>query len=405
MAQHVQEAKFMSYDTPFKGLKVVDLSQGVAGPYCAMMLAQYGANVMKVEPTDTGDWSRALGTVYGDHTAYSIPANLGKRSIALDLKSADGKAVLWRLIEGADVFLQGFRPGVIDRLGFGYTAVAAKEPRILYVSVSGFGLTGPLAERPAMDPVLQAYTGLMAENRGEDGIPHRIPIISIDMSTAIYAFTAVSAALYARRDEPAGRHIEASLMQGGASLQVVRMMGSYLDGGAVRPVIAPSGIYQTQDGWLSITVVRTFEWEAYCKAIGRDDLGADPRYRTNAEREPHTPDLNAILRPLLRSRPTAHWSAALTEHRVMHEALNSYTEFLKQPHVSESGAVAWTSHPHVGQAIPLPNLIGLPPFADGAARSVSPSKGEHSTAILREHGYADAEIAGFLDRGVVLKAG
>ena len=394
----------MGYANPFKGLKVVDLSQGVAGPYCAMMLAQYGADVLKVEPTDTGDWSRALGTIYGDHTAYSIPANLGKRSIALDLKSDDGKALLWRMIAGADIFIQGFRPGVIGRLGFGYEAVSAKEPRILYVSVSGFGLTGPLSERPAMDPVLQAYTGLMAENRGEDGIPHRIPIISIDMSTAIYAFTAVSAALYARRDEPVGRHIEASLMQGGASLQVVRLVGSHLDGGAPRPVIAPSGIYQTEDGWLSITVVRPFEWDAYCKAIGRPDLGEDKRYKTNTEREPHTPELNAILRPLLRARPTAHWSAGLTEHRVMHEALNSYAEFLKQPHVTESGAVAWTSHPHLDQPIPLPNLIGLPPFQDGSARSVAPSKGEHSAAILREHGYSPEDIAGFVARGIVLQA-
>jgi len=395
----------MSYASPFKGLKVVDLSQGVAGPYCAMMLAQYGANVIKVEPTDTGDWSRALGTVYGDHTAYSIPANLGKRSIALDLKHDAGRAILWKMIEGADVFLQGFRPGVIDRLGFGYDKVSAKEPRILYVSVSGFGLKGPLSERPAMDPVLQAYTGLMAENRGEDGIPHRIPIISIDMSTAIYAFTAVSSALYARRDEAHGRHIEASLMQGGASLQVVRMMGSYLDGGAPRAVVAPSGIYQTADGWLSVTVVRPFEWVAYCKAIGRPDLGENPAYQSGADREPHTPALNAILRPLLESQPTAVWSAALTEHRVMHEALNSYTDFLKQPHVTESGALAWTSHPGVDQPIPLPNLIGLPPFQDGTARSVSPGKGEHSTAILAEHGYGADEIADFVRTGVVLQAG
>ena len=394
----------MSYASPFKGLKVVDLSQGVAGPYCAMMLAQYGANVIKVEPTDTGDWSRALGTIYGDHTAYSIPSNLGKRSIALDLKHDAGRAVLWRMIEGADVFLQGFRPGVIDRLGFGYDAVSAKEPRILYVSISGFGLSGPLSERPAMDPVLQAYTGLMAENRGEDGIPHRIPIISIDMSTAIYAFTAVSSALYARRDEPHGRHIEASLMQGGASLQVVRMMGSYLDGGAPRAVVAPSGIYKTADGWLSVTVVRPFEWVAYCKAIGRTDLGGHPGYQTGTDREPHTPALNAILRPLLETRPTAFWSAALTEHRVMHEALNSYTDFLRQPHVTESGAVAWTTHPHVDQPIPLPNLIGLPPFQDGAARSVAPGKGQHSTAILAEHGYSAAEIADFVRQGVVLQA-
>ncbi len=394
----------MSYAAPYQGLKVVDLSQGVAGPYCAMMLAQYGANVIKVEPTDSGDWSRALGTVYGDHTAYSIPANLGKRSIALDLKQHAGREVLWRLIEGADVFLQGFRPGVIDRLGFGYQAVSAREPRILYLSVSGFGLSGPLSERPAMDPVLQAYTGLMAENRGEDGIPHRIPIISIDMSTAIYAFTALSAAIHARRDEPLGRHIEASLMQGGASLQVVRMMGSYLDGGAARPPIPPSGIYKTQDGWLQVTVVRPFEWDAYCKAIGRSDLGDDARFNTGAEREPHAAALNDILRPLLQSLPTAAWSARLTEHRVMHEALNSYTEFLQQPHVSESGAVAWTRHPGLDQPIPLPNIIGLPPFESGAARTIAPSKGEHSVAILREHGYGAAAIDDFVARGVVLQA-
>ena len=190
----------MSYDAPFAGLKVVDLSQGVAGPYCAMLLAQHGADVIKVEPTGEGDWSRTLGKRYGGHTAYSIPANLGKRSIALDLKSAEGKDVLWRLIGGADVLLEGFRPGVLDRLGFGYEAVAKREPRILYLSVSGFGQTGPLAGRPAMDPVLQAFTGLMMDNKGEDGIPHRVPFVVIDMSTALYAFQALSAALYARRD-------------------------------------------------------------------------------------------------------------------------------------------------------------------------------------------------------------
>lgn len=391
----------MSYATPYQGLKVVDLSQGVAGPYCAMLLAQYGANVLKVEPTDTGDWARALGTIYGDHTAYSIPANLGKRSIALDLKHDTGKDVLWRLIQGADIFIQGFRPRVIDRLGFGYDAVSAQEPRILYLSVSGFGQTGPLAERPAMDPVLQAYTGLMAENAGHDGIPHRTPIIAIDMSTGMFAFTAVSAALFARQTAAHGRHIEASLMQAAAGLQVVRMMGSYLDGGAPRPISPPSGVYQTGDGWIQITVVRPFEWDAYCKAFDLAGFAADARFRTSDGRLAHAEELDAELRPLLRSQPTAHWSAKLGAHRVMHEALNSYTDFLKQPHVGESGAVAWTSHPHVPQPIPLPNLIGLPPFQDGSPRALSPSKGQHGAAILREHGFSAAEIDDLTARGVV----
>jgi crotonobetainyl-CoA:carnitine CoA-transferase CaiB-like acyl-CoA transferase len=391
----------MSYEAPYEGLKVVDLSQGVAGPYCAMMLAQYGADVIKVEPTDTGDWSRGLGTRYGDHTAYSIPANIGKRSIALDLKQEGGRAVLWRLIQGADVFVQGFRPGVIERLGFGYDAVAEREPMILYLSVSGFGQKGPLAERPAMDPVLQAYTGMMSENRGQDGIPHRIPFISIDMSTAIYSFGAIAAALHARPRQGRGRHIDASLMQAAAGVQVVRLMSSFLEDGAVRPGIPPSGVYRTKDGFISITVVRPWEWEAYCKAVDQPAFGADVALATPTGREPRAAELDAVLRPLIESDSSAAWSAKFSAHRVMHEALNSYPSFLKQPHVAESGAVAWTAHPFVPQNIPLPNIIGMAPFLDGTPRTVAPSKGEHGAAILAEHGYSPAEIDRLIATGVL----
>ena len=392
----------MSYAAPYAGLKVVDVSQGVAGPYCAMMLAQYGANVIKVEPTDTGDWARGLGVKYGDHTAYSIPANVGKRSIALDLKQAAGRDVLWRLIQGADVFVQGFRPGVIDRLGFGYAAVAEREPRIIYLSVSGFGQKGPLAERPAMDPVLQAYTGMMSENRGHDGIPHRIPFISIDMSTAIFSFGAVSAALFGRQQEQRGRHIDASLMQAAAGVQVVRLMAAHLEDGAVRPSIPPSGVYQTKDGFISITVVRPWEGEGYCKAVDQPAFGANKAFGTADGREPHAGDLDSVLRPLLATDTTAAWSVKFIEHRVMHEALNSYQSFLNQPHVAESGAVAWTHHPHVPQTMPLPNIIGMPPFVDGTPRTVAPSKGEHGVAILGEHGYARAEIDALIQAGILV---
>src|SRR6476660_9689438 len=288
----------MSYDAPFAGLKVVDLSQGIAGPYCAMLLAQYGAEVIKVEGIGDGDWARTLGTRYGSHSAYSIIGNLDKKSIAVDLKSEAGKQVVWRLLKGADVFLEGFRPGVIGRLGFDYDSIAAREPRLLYLSVSGFGQSGPLAERPAMDPILQAYTGLTVENRGEDGIPHRTPIIAIDMTTALYAYSAVSTALYARRDQPRGRHIEASLMQAAAGLQVVRMMQSHLEGGAIRPPGAPSGVYEVADGWMTITVVRLHEWLGFCKAVGLAEFAADESLKTTQGRYDHAGEINAALRPL-----------------------------------------------------------------------------------------------------------
>jgi crotonobetainyl-CoA:carnitine CoA-transferase CaiB-like acyl-CoA transferase len=191
-------------------------------------------------------------------------------------------------------------------------------------------------------------------------------------------------------------------MQAAAGLQVVRLMSSYLEDGAVRPGIPPSGVYQTKDGFMSITVVRPWEWEGYCKAVDQSAFGTHEQYRAPAGREPHAAEIDSVLRPLLATDTTAAWSAKLTEHRIMHEALNSYPAFLKQPHVAESGAVAWTHHPHVAQVIPLPNLIGMPAFQDGSPRTVAPSKGEHGVAILTEHGYSTTEIEQLIQAGVLV---
>ena len=203
-----------------------------------------------------------------------------------------------------------------------------------------------------MDPILQAYTGLTVENKGEDGIPHRTPIIAIDMSTALYAYSAVSTALYARRDEPRGRHIEASLMQAAAGLQVVRLMQSYLEGGAIRPPGAPSGVYQVADGWMTITVVRLHEWLGFCKAVDLPDFAADERFRTTQGRYDHSAEINAALRTLLASQPFAHWSERLAAERIMHEQLNSYTGFLEHPHVGAVRRDRLAAPPACAEGIP-----------------------------------------------------
>ena len=395
----------MSYDAPFAGLKVIDLSQGIAGPYCAMLLAQHGADVIKVEGIGEGDWARTLGTRYGNHSAFSIIGNLGKRSIAVDLKSEAGKQVAWRLLKGADVFLEGFRPGVIGRLGFDYDSVAAREPRLLYLSISGFGQSGPLAERPAMDPVLQAYTGLMMENRGQDGIPHRVPVIVVDMSTALYAFQALSAALYARRDETAGRYIDVSLMQAATALQSIRLMASHLEGGAMKPGGAAVGVFRIADGWMSMVAINDRDWRRLCTAMERPEVADDPRFATQAGRLANDVALHAIVRPALEAQPWAVWRKRLTEARIMHERLNSYAEFLDQPQVRETGLIQWLTLAGFNRPVPVPALPGMLPQADGTPRGTAPVTGQHTAAILAEHGYSAGEIESLLAQGVVADSG
>ena len=394
----------MSYDAPFAGLKVIDLSQGIAGPYCAMLLAQHGAEVIKVEGIGEGDWARTLGTRYGSHSAYSIIGNLGKKSIAVDLKTEAGKQVLWRLLKGADVFLEGFRPGAIRRLGFDYESVAAREPRLLYLSISGFGQSGPLAERPAMDPVLQAYTGLMIENRGDDGIPHRVPVIVVDMSTALYAFQALSAALYARRDETRGRYLDVSLMQAATALQSIRLMACHLEGGTMKPGGAPGGVFQVADGWLSMVAINDRDWRALCAALQMPALADDARFATPAARLANSDALYAIMRPAIAAEPWAVWSQRLTEARLMHERLNSYAEFLDQPQVRETGLIQWLTQAGLNRPVPVPALPGMLHQLDGTPRATAPATGQDTKSILATYGYGAAEIEALLAKGTVAVA-
>jgi crotonobetainyl-CoA:carnitine CoA-transferase CaiB-like acyl-CoA transferase len=376
----------MSYEAPYRGVNVLDLSQGIAGPYATMLLAQYGGNVVKVEPPD-GDWARTLGTRYGDQTAFSIGANLGKRSIALDLKRDGDRAIVHRLAARADVVVESFRPGVAARLGVGYADLSALSPRLVYLSVSGFGQSGPESQRPAMDPILQAFSGLIATNRGLDGLPHRVAPIVVDMATALYAFQALAAALYARRDEPRGRYLEASLMQSAAGLQVVHMMAHYLEGGRMRPGLTPGGSYATADGWMYIVIHRDADFGKLCDALELVDAKADPRFVTNALRYQHLTALTEILNVAFARCTTEQLAKRLKDAGVMHSPVNDYLEFLRQPQLEVTGAIAWLEQPGVGR-VPVPNVPGLVPLVSGATRAVAPSLDQHRAEILAELGLA-----------------
>jgi crotonobetainyl-CoA:carnitine CoA-transferase CaiB-like acyl-CoA transferase len=395
----------MEQQGAFSGLKVIDLTGGVAGPSCAMMLAQHGADVIKVEtPHHGGDWSRILGRRYQDHSAFSIYGTLGKRSLALDLKTPEGKDILWRLLRGADVFMEGFRPGTIQRYGFGYSEISAREPQIIYYSISGFGQTGPLAGRPAMDPVLQAMTGIVTENRGEhDNHPHRIAISLIDMFTGLLGFQAIATTLYAMRDqtERRGRFLEASLMQGGAMLSIIRLIANYLERGTTTRTSMPNGVFNTADGQLNITMVRPGDWVPFCDSIGHPELADHPNYADPKSRGENLDELLGVVRGIIAAVPTAWLAERLTERNIMNGKVNTYEEFLKEPQVDATGIIAWLTQPGVPEKVPMPNIPGLPPFQDGTKRAHAPRLGEHSVQVLREHGYSEAEIGRLLDKQVI----
>jgi crotonobetainyl-CoA:carnitine CoA-transferase CaiB-like acyl-CoA transferase len=374
----------MGYESPFADLHLLDLSQGVAGPYAAMLLARYGADVVKVEPPE-GDWSRTLGRSYGDQTAFSIAANLGKRAIVLDLKTDHGREAVRRLAARADVFLESFRPGVAARLGVSYAEIAALNPRVIYLSVSGFGQSGPDRDRPAVDNILQAFTGLMSVNRGGDGVPHRVGVIIMDMATALYVFQAIVVSLHARRDEPRGRYIDASLLTGGAGLQTVQAIASHLEGGRAQPGLTPSGTFPTKDGWINISILRDAEFRTLCEVLEEPAIKEDARFATNDLRFANAAPLVAALNSAFLRRTTEEWAARLRDVRIMHQRVNDYLDFLRHPQVTATGAITWIEQPGVGR-VPIPNVPGLPSLASGSPRAVAPSRDQHRKEILAEIG-------------------
>ena len=229
----------MHDDLPFEGVKVLDLSQGVAGPYCAMMLARNGADVIKLEPPGTGCWSRQLGKSTGDQTAHSLVVHRGKRSLALDLKAKAGVAIARRLADQSDIVIHNYRIGKIDQFGLDYPTVQKTNPTVVYAWITGFGTRGPKVEQPATDSVMQSYTGLMSINRDKDGLPQRVNMLAIDFATGLYAFQAVSSALYRKATRGKGAFIATSLLESSLAFQEAAIIESFLQGGAVEPIGMP----------------------------------------------------------------------------------------------------------------------------------------------------------------------
>jgi len=389
-----------SDDLPFEGVKVLDLSQGVAGPYCAMHLARNGADVIKVEPTGIGCWSRRLGKHTGDHTAHSVIVNRAKRSLAIDLKTEQGVAIVQRLAGECDVFLQNYRVGKIDKFKLDYASVKKSNPNVVYLSISGFGAKGPRADDPATDSVMQAYTGMMSINRGATGVPQRIEMLAIDFSTGLYAFQAVAAALYRKAMKGRGAHIETSLLECALALQEGAMMEHHLQGGVAEPIGMPVGMFKTKDGFMSVNARRDEHFKRLAKLLGREEWIDDARYVDARARVKHRDELMAELRPVFETKTSNEWVELLSSIDILKAKVNTYTDLFADPQVQAVDAVHWVDNDTLGR-VPMGTLCGQRPPATGDRLAHSPHVGEHTREILNEMGYGEAEIETLSTSGVV----
>ena len=385
---------------PLEGIRVFDLSQGVAGPYCTMMLAAQGADVIKVEPFE-GDWIRSGRNQYRGHSSASITVNMGKRSIALDLKDPQALEAAKKIAAGCDIILESFRPGVVSKLGLDYETLAKDRPELIYASISGYGQTGPLAQRGVVDQIMQACSGWMVLNAGVDGVPHRTRnVVLADQITGLYSSQALCAALIRQFRHGRGTRLDISLMGAMAAFLSSRITAHVMSGGEPGSMYftAPTGEYSTSDGILTLAARNPSEFEKFCCAADRADLLDDPRFSTPAARAQYVKELDVEVTRALSTRSASEWETLLNSKGVMASVVRTVGDFIETEQMLAQGFLQTLDLEGIGDC-PVVQLPGAPAWSSRTASPCVPVVGQHGVEILCEAGYSDLAIDGLLAQG------
>ncbi|MGD1993447.1 MAG: CoA transferase [Anaerolineae bacterium] len=400
---------------PLEGIRILDMTRALAGPYCTMMLGDLGADVIKVERPDRGDDSRSwgppfVGAPYGPYpgeSAYFIAANRNKRSITVNLKHAAGQEVVRRLAEASDVLVENFRAGTLDRMGLGYDDLHALNPGLVYCSISGYGRTGPCADRPGYDFIIQAEGGLMGITGPEEGPPSRVGVPIIDITAGMFAATAILAALRARDVSGEGQRVDLSLLETGVAL-LANVASNYLVGGEsprrlgnAHPNITPYEAFRARDRWFALAAANQRQWALLCRVIGRPDLVQDSRFATNQARISHRSELVTELQAVFEERDAADWLADFRAAGLPCGPINDVPDVFAHPQAEARQLALEAHHPTAG----VVRTTGFPyTFSDTPAevRLPPPRLGEHTQAVLTELlGYSAAEVADLEAEGAI----
>jgi crotonobetainyl-CoA:carnitine CoA-transferase CaiB-like acyl-CoA transferase len=389
------------------GIRVLDLTRNIAGPYCAMILGDLGAEVIKVERPGAGDDVREWRPPawHGISTTF-LAFNRNKKSVAVDLDRDEGRDVVLRLARRSDVLLESFRRGSLARRGLDYRRISGENPRIVYCTITGFGTVGPHKDRPGYDPVLQAYSGIMSLTGEPGGRPLRTGPSIVDNGTGMWSALGVVCALLARERTGRGAHVETSLLDTGVTWIGYYLLGYLATGcvpgpvGTTAAMIAPYEGFATAEGYLQLAAGNTRIWLRLCDVLGLPALPDDPRFRTNADRVVHRDELHEILEARFRTNTAAHWEEVLLAQDVPCSRVRTVADVAGDPQVAALGLLAPVAHP----AIPNFQMVDLPIKIDGrraAAQAAPPAVGEHTDEVLRDLGYSAADVAALREAGAV----
>ena len=390
------------------GVRVLDLTRALAGPYCTLMLGDYGADVIKIELPGRGDDTRHWGPPYIDgESAYFLSINRNKRSLTLNLKDPTGREVFMRLARNADVVVENFTPGVVNRLGIDYEAVKAENPRIVYSSISGFGQTGPYREKPAYDQMMQGLGGIMSLTGDPDGQPQKTGVALADIGAGMLAAYAVMTALFHRERTGVGQYIDVSMLD----LQVAWLTyqaATYFATdtppprvGAAHPNLVPYQAFKCADGkYINVAVGNERFWQRFCKALGREDLVEMPEYAQNKDRVKNRDQLVALLQQEFDTRSTNRWVDILEEAGVPCGPINDLADVFSDPQVKARDMLLEVQHPSAGKI----KQTGIPikfSATPGSIDSPPPLLGQHSKEILLELGYSQDEVEALEQQEVI----
>jgi CoA:oxalate CoA-transferase len=382
----------MTAKGPLSGITVIDLSRILAGPYCTMLMAELGARVIKVEPPGKGDDAREYGPFLGGKSAYFISVNRGKQSIALDLKAAADKRIFEKLLGRADVLVENFRPGTMEKLGYGWDDLHPRFPRLIYAAASGFGHTGPHSRHPAYDMVVQGLGGIMSITGHPGQPPVRVGTSIGDIGAGLYTAIAVNAALYHRAQTGAATKIDIAMFDCQLALLENAIMRYTTMGeipgplGARHPTITPFQAFATQDGYMIVAAGNDGLFKKLAEALGKPALAADPRYRSNELRLTNVASLIVEIEAALKTKPTAAWIALLGQAGIPCGPINNVAQALAHPQVAARNMLIEVHDPVLGDLRLAGNPLKMSAFEDPKTRAPAPDLDADRAAILKELG-------------------